>query len=267
MKTKAHHLWNAETGKDNNITITRSVAEREDLEAAEAEFAKSVADSAWGFFGARLVDSSGFDRIEMPVSIQNRFNSVARQLTASKESPPKVYSWQDLGKVFGEDTIKEIKFAVAHGMRVRQASKFLNLPFILTADLIEDVEVIGKNAVKDIVSRVKAGRVKEAISEYGTPAKKVAKLFKEAHELNNHRIAVDEAAKKYWEDYYGEYGAQLVKEIKKRVRADLAYEWLRKCGVDEAAAKYWQNYFSDSDYGKALTEVLPKKLTPGKKED
>ena len=149
-------------------------------------------------------------------------------------------------------------------MKVRQASKFLNLPFVLTADLIEDIEVIGKVAVRDIVSRIKAGKVKEALDEYGAPATKVVNLFKEAHKLQNHKIAVDEAAKKYWEDYYGEYGAQLVKEVKKRVRADLAYEWLRKCGIDEVASKYWQNYFSDSDYGKALTEVLPKKLTPSK---
>ncbi|MDC1299881.1 hypothetical protein N8Z24_00080 [bacterium] len=266
METKAHHLWSAESGSDNNVTITRSTAEREDLEAAEAEFAKSAVDSAWGFFGAKLVDTSGFDRIEMPVAVKDRFNTVATQLKEARENPPKVHSWQDLEKVFGSETVKDIKFAVVHGMKVRRASKFLNIPFILTADLLEDVEVIGKSAVKDIVSRVKQGKALEAIREYGSPAEKVVDLFKEAHKTGSHKIAVDESAKKYWEDYYGEYGAQLVKETQKRIRADLAYEWLQKCGVDQAAAEYWQNYFSDSDYGKALTEVLPKKLTPSKKD-
>ena len=262
MKTKAHHLWSAEVGNEGNVTITRSTAEREDLEAAEAEFAKDVVDSAWGFFGAKLVDTSGFDRIEMPVAVRDRFNTVASQLKEAGENPPKVHSWEDLEKVFGTDTVKDIKFAVVHGMKVRRASKFLNLPFILTADLLEDVEVIGKSAVKDIISRIKAGKADEAIQEYGTPAEKVVTLFKEARKTGNYKIAVDEAAKQYWEDYYGEYGAQLVKETQKRIRADLAFEWLQKCGVDQAAAEYWQNYFSDSDYGKALTEVLPKKLTP-----
>ena len=85
------------------------------------------------------------------------------------------------------------------------------------------------------------------------------------------KIAVDESAKSYWESYYGEYGKDLVSDVKKRVKADVAGEWLTKCGVDQVAADYWQNYFTEGGYGKALTEAIPKRISPSdskkKKED
>jgi hypothetical protein len=161
----------------------------------------------------------------------------------------------------------ELKQAISQGMKIRQASKYFNLPFIVTADIIEDADVIGRKAMKEIVDLVCVGKKDLAVRNYGKVAKKVATLYTIAKKTGNHKLAVDSTAEKYWEDYYGEYGKQLVKEVKKRVRADVAQEWLMRCGVDEAATKYWQNYFTDSDYGKALTETIPKKLSPSKKKD
>ena len=151
-------------------------------------------------------------------------------------------------------------------MKVRKASKFFNLPFVVTADIIEDAEVVGSKTMKNIVELVRSGKRQAAVGQYGKVARKVSQLYDMSRKTGNHKLSVDEAAKSYWEDYYGEYGKQLIKEVKKRIRADVAYEWLRRCGVDEAAAKYWQNYFTDSDYGKALTETIPKKLSPSKKD-
>lgn len=266
MARKAHPLWSAERKENGKITVHRSVAERDDLEDAGMTYTKAVVASAWGLFGAGLIDNSGFDRAEMPLSVRDRFNLVARQLQKEGEEPPKVRTWRELTKVLGADKVVEVKQSVAQGMKIRQASKFFNLPFVITADLIDDADVIGRKAMKDIVELVRSNRRNVALKQYGKIARKVGQLYDVARKTGNHKMAIDDKAKSYWEDYYGEYGKQLVKEVKKRIRADVAYEWLRRCGVDEAAAKYWQNYFTDSDYGKALTETIPKKLSPSKKE-
>lgn len=266
MRRQGHPLWSAEKREDGKVMLSRSVAEREDLEEVGQDYVQAVVASAWGLFGANLIDNSGFDRAEMPVSVKDRFNLVASQLKREGEEPPKVRTWTQLTKVLGSAKVAEIKQAVAQGMKVRQASKYFNLPFVVTADLIEDADVIGRKAMKDVINLVRAGKRSVAIKQYGKIAKKVGTLYDVARKTGNHRLAVDDSAKSYWEDYYGEYGKQLVKEVKKRIRADVAYEWLRRCGVDEAAAKYWQNYFTDSDYGKALTETLPKKLSPSRKD-
>jgi hypothetical protein len=267
MEKSSHHLWSAETDETGNVIINRSVAEREDLEEAEKEFARAIAASAWGFFGARLVDSNGFDRAEMPAAIRDRFNIVAKELIEDSVRPQKVQSWSELAQQYGTDIINDIRSSIVNGMQVRQASKDLNVPFVIAADLLSDCELVGKETVKEAVELVREGKVKEAENTFGKLASKVYELFVDARKTGSHKISIDEVAAKYWSDYYGEYGKLLVKDVKKRVRADLAYEWLRKCGIDEFASKYWSDYFSDSDYGKALTEVLPKALSPRKDKE
>jgi hypothetical protein len=264
---KGHALWTAESDTEGNVVLHRSVAERDDLDLAESEFIKSGAAAAWGLWGASVADRSGFDSLEMPISVCKRFNLVAKELQKEEQAPPRVRSWAELSKVLGQDKVLELRHAIANGMEVRLASKFVNLPFVVTADLLDDIKVIGKKAMKEIVDFVKTGKVAEAVTRFGKVASKVADFYSEALETGNYKIAVDEAAKAYWEAYYGDFGAQLVKEIKKRVRADIAYEWLVKHGVDQAAAEYWQNYFAEMGYGKALTEVLPKKLSPSKNKE
>jgi len=267
MEKSSHHLWSAETDETGNVIINRSVAEREDLDDAEKEFARAIAASAWGFFGARLVDSNGFDRAEMPAAIRDRFNIVAKELQNDSVEPQKVQSWIELSQQYGTDTINDIRASIVNGIQVRQVSKDLNVPFIIAADLLSDCDLVGKENVKEVVDLIREGKVEQAEKNFGKLASKVQKLFVEARKTGNHKISIDDVAAKYWEDYYGEYGKLFVKEVKKRVRADLAYEWLTKCGIDEAAANYWKNYFADSDYGKALVEVLPKALSPKKDKE
>ena len=267
MKKDAHHMWNAETDNDGKVVVNRTNAEREDLD--EYEFARQVSASAWGLFGASLLDEVGSIRAsKMPQAVKDRMAVVANELKEAGDFGPEVKSWDQLDREYDKDTMEELRGYVAHGMKTRQASKFFNLPFVATADILEDAEVIGKKAMKDIVDRVKTGKADEAVEDYGTPAAKVASVYEEAKQ-GLCKMAVDESAKAYWESYYGEYGEQLVKDVKKRVKADVAFEWLTKCGVDQACADYWQSYFTEGGYGKALTEFLPKKLSPSdsKKED
>lgn len=263
MKNKqAHGLWSAEADQNGKVMVMRTEAEREDLE--EFEYAQAVVASAWGTFGAMLADQAQFTTI--PQSIQYRFNVVAKTLQDSGETAPRVLAWEELASAFGEDKVKEAREFVAHGMQTRQASKYFNVPFILAADLLEDAEIIGKKAMKELVNACKEelkGKKasRKVLASYGKVAHKVLNLMK----AGNHKLAVDQAADDYWTSYYGEYGEQMVKEVKKRVKADLARIWLIKEGVDQAAAEYWQNYFSENDYGKALTEDIPKRLRPASK--
>ena len=267
MKKDAHHMWNAQTDELGKVIVNRTNAEREDLD--EYEFARQVSASSWGLFGASLLDEVGSIKAsKMPKTVKDRMSVVANELKESKEFGPSVKTWNELNKEYGKDVMEETRSYIAHGMKTRQASKFFNLPFIAAADILEDAEIIGKKAMYDIVEKVKANKISDVVEEYGDPARRVASVYLEAKK-GLCKLAVDESAKDYWESYYGEYGEQLVKDVKKRVKADVAFEWLTKCGVDAAAAEYWQNYFTEGGYGKALTEFLPKKLSPSKtkKED
>lgn len=265
MEKQSHHLWTAEADADGNVFVNRSTAEREDLD--DLEYARAVSASAWGLFGAHLVDELDNPKLDLPKSIVARFESVAKVLKEDGDTPPSVKSWETLGSDYSVASINEVRQFVAHGMQTRQLSKEYSIPFVAAADLLDDIEIIGKTAVTDIVTRIKSGD-QEVFEDYGTPAKKIAGLFDEVDQ-GLYKLAVDQSAKDYWISYYGEFGEQLVKDVKKRIRADIAHDWLVKNGVDQAAAEYWQNYFSEGGYGKALTETVPKKLSPSnvKKED
>lgn len=82
------------------------------------------------------------------------------------------------------------------------------------------------------------------------------KVRKESNSL--HKQAVDDTAKAYWTAYFGDYGDQWVREIKRRVKADLMRAVLVKQGVDDTAAEYWSDYFGD--YGDALVEEVDRSV-------
>jgi len=259
MKRQSHHLWNAETDEHGNVIVNRTVAEREEFDANE--YARTVSATAWGLFGAGVVDELDHPKMDIPRPICARFEKAATQLKEAGDIPPVVKSWTELNNEYGFEVVAEIREFVGHGMKTRQASKYLNIPFIAAADLLEDMDIMGKSAVKAIVEEVRAGNTEAAVKEYGVPAKKVASLFEEAQQ-GVLKIALDESSKDYWTSYYGDYGKELVKDVKKRIRADVAFDWLTKCGVDAAAAEYWKTYFSDAGYGEALTKDIPAKISP-----
>ena len=256
---KSHHLWTAETDKEGQVVVKRSEKERDEFNPQE--FCKAVIASGWGIYGASI-----YDEIEnldvIPEGVRNRFAVVASEMKKSASASPVLKTWQGLGEEYGVDKIAEIRQHVGQGMKVRSASKDLGIPFVLAADIIDDMEIIGKKAMKGIVDMVKAGNVNLAVKSYGKPAENLVNCINSGIP----KLAVDEAAKDYWTEYYGEFGEQLVKDVKKRIKADVAYNWMIKNGVDEAAAEYWQSYFSEEDYGKLLTETLPKKLSPSDKK-
>ena len=115
--------------------------------------------------------------------------------------------------------------------------------------------------LKSVVAAVKAGN--GTAKKFGKTARVVKDIYDHFSKTATHKLAIDEAARKYYEDYYGPFGKELTREIKRRVRADLAEAWLRKNGVDQYAVDYWSGYFSGG-YGADLVRDLAKKLSPSK---
>jgi len=386
----SHSLWNATKDNDGNVLVHRTQAERENFD--DVEFVEAKVANSLGLWGAALTDINDFQKL--PTSIRDRFSLVASEMKKEGEAPPKVMSWSELNSAFSPENVESVKRKVVFGMKVRQASKNLDIPFIMAADLLEDYEKIGKKAMKDVVASVKqsfsfgqsvrdllgldveysveddlsglyenngsgvgqsvkdffglnqsyysdefspeqlnasnemsknllfnimndsslsdlvqsywdqsnedkkvfmdflkndqtlksyygnnvildpswatlvntlldpynnvVASVNKQAAKYGKVAEKVANVLSSSCP----KVAVDSKAEEYWKAYYGPYGEQLVKEVKKRIKADLAKIWLTKQGVDEAAAEYWQNYFTDENYGEELTKDIPKRLSP-----
>lgn len=249
-KKDAHHLWRGERDESGKIRITRTEAEREMFDQDEA---REVAAACWGLYGASLTDSPTLTN-PIPRSVAKRFNESARNQEA-----PRVRSWDELRKAFGNDTIREIRADIADGMRVRMASVYLDLPFVATKDVLDAVGDTDKYEVREIVRAVRSGKILEARKKYGRRVSEVSRIYKR-HMIAGRKLAVDDKAEKYWEDYYGPYGSELIREVKKRVKADLAERWMTKHSVDEQAARYYANYYGE--YGEDWVRIIPKMLSP-----
>jgi hypothetical protein len=260
----AHHLWEAET-EDGKLKLRRvknldedaMVANLDKVVATKIASAPDVEDTlmaCMGVWGATLVDDDLFTRpIAKPIVA--RFNQVI------DNEVPKVYSWDELGKAAGHQKIEKVRKAIANGMKTRLVSKEFNVPFLVAADLIDKLDGFDKGALKEAIDAVKHNKTAKSSKYASLPIKDVATAFSRFAGM---KLAVDAKAQAYFIDYFGPYGQELVAEIQRRVRSDIAYKWLRKNGVDEVAAEYWKNYFSEGGYGEALVSVIPKKLSPAR---
>ncbi len=265
----AHHLWEAEK-EDGKVRVKRTKDKDEDKVMSPRADEKTarirrraslnrrvVEESALaclGIWGATLVDDDVFTR-PIPKAIVARFNSVRDDDTA-----PRVYSWSELEKAAKSERIASVRKAVTDGMRTRLISKELNVPFLVAAEIIDKLDGLDTKRVKAAIAAVRSN-TKTAQKKYGSVAKDIHLAFAK---YGGKKLAVDDKAKKYFESYFGPYGQELVAEIQRRVRADLAYKWLRKNAVDDVAAAYWSNYFSEGGYGAAMVSIVPKKLSPAK---
>ena len=219
---------------------------------AKTKESREVAAACWGLFGASLVDEDLFSQ-KIPRPIVERFNAAAKKVATGT----KIYTWNELETAFGKERIAEVRKFVADGMKTRIVSKTLNIPLVMAVDVLDNFDE-GTSNLNKIVAEVKSGSVKSR------EAQKFEKIYNYYKKTGNHKLAVDEKAKAYYESYYQAYGEQLTKEVKKRVRADLVGKWLRKNGVDSGAVDYWSNYFSQENsngYGALLTKDLATKLS------
>jgi hypothetical protein len=150
-RKQSHSLWNATKDGKGNVMVHRTQAEREDLE--DFEFLEAKVANSLGLWGASLTDINDFQNL--PQTIRNRFSIVAKEMQQEGEVPPKVMSWGELNSAFEGEKVASVKNKIVYGMKTRQASKVLDVPFIMAADLLEDYEKIGKTAMKDIVDTYK----------------------------------------------------------------------------------------------------------------
>lgn len=248
----AHHLWSAEK-EDGKIRVRRDRMEPEEFEkkASSRKIAQETALAAWGLFGAALVDD--------PTTSSPIPRSVAAQMSrvAATVDMPVIPSWDELRGKYGSLLVDEARKAVADGMKTRRASTLWNVPFIAASDLLRSLPNVSQGHVRAMCDLIRSGKEREALLQYGEDAKKVATILR-----GNTKMAVDEAAKKYYESYYGPFGTELVRDIKKRVRADVASHWLSKSAVDEAAKKMLEAYYGE--YGRKWVSIVPKLIRPAK---
>ena len=263
----AHHMWKAETDDNDVPRVRRSKLEPDAFEGIEAhrtaaKFSQKIAAQKCaahlGVFGADLVDNPTMTS-SIPPGVVRRFNAAERT-----DAVPRIYTWDELRRAYGDEYVDHARGAVSNGMTVRMASKYLGLPFVIAADIVDKMADVPKEEVKKAIDYIKS---KDGASNMARAdvAERVAEILADYVEPGSQRVAVDDKAAAYWEAYYGPFGEELVREIKKRVRADLASAWLRKNGVDQAAADYWKSYFGE--YGDKWVSIVPKKLSPsnGKK--
>ena len=264
-RRRSHHLWSAKND-DGVVRIYRKKPEEEIKMAIKSRTAKEINKDMisesdisavyWGLFGASLIDDKTLSS-SIPRSIANRFSVTA---STNDDSVPTVYEWDKLRAVFTAERINQIRKDISCGMQIRIASKFFNIPFLAAADIIYSMEGEDHSKIKNILGMIRVGNRKKAINKYGVLALKLAKIYKRYKNPANSKIAVDDSAKEYWKSYNGPFGAEMVREIKKRVRADLAFAWMKKHGVDQAAAEYWSKYYGS--YGEEWVNVVPKKISP-----
>ncbi len=260
-KKHAHHLWSANECEDGKINIVRSKTEPEDFEEKLMNRdAKEVFNACWGLWGASLTDDELLSN-SIPSGVVSRLNKAANNLIYENKKLKRILSWDELRTAFGSDKVNEIRKNISNGMGIRVVSKHLNVPFMVTAELLDHLGDVDGGELKDIVNIIKSGNNnKKASEKFGNKIKIAERIYNHYSKTGMHKLSVDEKAKQYFEDYFGPFGKELTREIKKRVRADLIKAWMNKNGVDEKAVEYWSNYFAD--YGREWVSILPKKISP-----
>ena len=257
-------MWEAER-EDGKLRVKRTKhADEEELFAekqarrlaSRKQSQKEAAMACLGVWSATLVDDELLTR-EIARPIVARFNAVR------PDDAPRVHTWAEIGRVIGANKLAATRQAISDGMRTRLVSKSLNVPFLVAAELIDKMDGMDLQVVKQVVASFKSGG-KTASRRYASIARDIQSAFAR---FGGMRLAVDDKAKRYFEDYFGPYGVELVADIQRRVRADLAYKWLTKYGVDAAAAEYWSTYFSENGYGAALVGDVAKRLSPSNTQD
>jgi len=266
-KRRAHHLWKG-AEEDGRPVIKRARPEEEfemSMEAGRGKRGRRTAGRNevsdlnavyWGLFGASLVDSKTLSS-DIPRSVANQFNRTARRNAGNL---PRVLGWSKLGTAFATADIAGIRKDISFGMQTRLASKYFNVPFLAAADIVYDMEGVDHRQVKQAIDMIREGRRREAVNRYGDLAMELSRIYTKYKDAKNRKLAIDRSAKEYWESYLGPFGQEMVREIKKRVRADLAKAWMRKHGVDDAAAEYWASYYGE--YGEKWVSVVPKMISP-----
>lgn len=274
-KLRAHHLWSLHSSEDRlgvkrnkmdddlmedkyNDEVPKEAMKRIRNKRADSDVSRDDINAVyWGLFGASLVDDKTLSS-SIPMSIVNRFNAT----NGVSSEVPNIYGWDKLIAAFGEENIKSLKKDVSFGIQTRMASKYLNIPFLAAADIIYGMDNVDHDQVKKVIGMIRDGEKKNAVRKYGVLAIRIARIYDKYKDPDNRRIAIDRSAKDYWESYLGPFGKEMVREVKKRVRADLAKAWLRKHGVDNAAAEYWSKYYGE--YGEQWVSVVPKMISPAK---
>lgn len=176
-------------------------------------------------------------------------------------------SWSSLNQFATREVIAGVCDSILSGVHARKVSKIAGIPFALAYALRDDIVAMPPaeaRAVFATAKKIKTASVSDAsfsalVQHVGADfashlASNVLAFQRKA--LRFQRTAVDQTAEDYWQAYFGEYGGQWVREIKRRVKADLVKVALIKQGADATAAEYWSDYYGE--YGDKLVDEVDR---------
>jgi hypothetical protein len=230
-------------------------ADKDNLGLSMHPEAQARFEATWATYGAVLADelakplaSSALERIRATAS--------RRQAAAAAGERSRVSSWSALAGYAGEKTARVARTLTLTGVAVRRASQTLRLPFALAWQLWPELAATPLATNQKIRAAFGGDRAAQVeVDREVQPT--VLKAWREAfahHQTGTlplqQKVAVDQAAEDYWRAYFGTYGDTWVREVKRRVRADLVSATLQRQGVDQSAADYWSDYFGE--YGDDL---------------
>jgi hypothetical protein len=257
-RKESHYLWSAEE-VDGKVNVRRSVAEREDWSDEEVEYAQAVNASAWGIFGASIVDDPMLS-LSLSKEWADHLGKTASMLVSAGVELPEIPTWDKLKVAYGSDVIQDIRGHISIGIKARKIGKYLNVPLMFAYDVMEGYRDLDKTALRDVINTIRSEGVDEAYSKFGKVAGEIHDLFVEYSDTGAHKIAVDDIAKAYWIGLLGPNAIPMIEEVKKRVRADVISVYLKKHSVDQNAIDYYTKYYGH--YGELLTkgDVSKKRL-------
>jgi len=246
------HTRDKEDKENLNLTMHKS------LEAQKKQAFKRY----WVTYGASLADAI----VSAPNLPQTTLHNLRTAKLGSKTQ--RVASWISLKAYGGDQAVDTVLKHVRAGVAARLASRKLNLPLAVTWDLRHEIPKVARGSLPSLVlglKEMKEFSIRDRIacdlvnkfgeSTVGKWASAFVAYRKGTCELQK-KIAVDTTAKDYWTSYFGEYGDEWVRDVKRRVRADLTSAKLKMQGVDSTAVDYWGNYFGE--YGDELVKEVDR---------
>jgi hypothetical protein len=257
--------------KDNlNLSMHKSL---------EAENKRLAFVQHWATYGAVLADQillapnlSEKTKTAMlsTFSATRGVAEVAKSLGHSKAA-----SWDSLKEYAGEKATETVRNFVYAGLQSRMMSRDLNLPLAMTMELRGDIGKMPRKHASTLrlgLTEMKTASIQdktalELMKLYGADTVKkwseVLAKYKKGELRLQKKTAIDTTAKNYWTAYFGEYGDEWVRDVKRRLRADLVAAKLKMQALDDTATDYWSNYYGE--YGDELTKEVNRAVTKNPK--
>jgi hypothetical protein len=244
---------------------------------------KLAFEQYWASYGAVLADQV-LTAPNLSAETKSKMARIASANSGSSgrlpEKREKIASWESLTAYAGPKAVETVRRLVFAGLSARVMSKELNMPLAMTYDLRADLNKMPRKhatVLRQGLKEMKTASVQDKVAlelmkTYGADVvEKWASIFElyKQGSLKLQKVALDTTAKDYWKMYFGEYGQEFVRDVKRRLKADLVAAKLQMQAVDSETTKYYQDYYGggDGDYGTELTREVDRAVANSPKGD